>query len=451
MENIKKIMFLLLIVIIIIIGILVALLSKLEAEVQEKQQEFSNENGDVAIINEDPQPVKNETMYYTVLNCIQNYIDTLILNTQYNAEMTEDEIEALENETGKNIITSEEEKANAILSMLNKDYVKKNNLTINSIYNTIKIPSEYTEVNINKMIYKDGETIQVYGVYATLKDEITENAQNENVYYIVTLDLDKMTYCIETIEASSISDIYDLNLKSNINSIEANGYNAFTYNRTTQQNTVQKYISDYKNLALRDVENAYLILNEEYRDKRFGNLEEYKKYISNNKDKIRKISIQKYMVNSSEEYTEYICIDSNNNYYIFRVTAVMEYSLILDTYTINLPEFTEKYNKASESEKVALNVQKIFEALKNEDFKYIYNKLNNTFKQNNFNTIEKFENYMKQNYPSNYEIEYGQSKEYGGNYTQEVILTDSEGNKKNMTIIMKLKDNMEFEMSFNVE
>ena len=67
---------------------------------------------------------------------------------------------------------------------------------------------------------------------------------------------------------------------------------------------------------------------------------------------------------------------------------VGKYSVVLDTYTIDLPEFIEKYNSANEKTKVGLNIQKVFDAINNEDYEYVYNKLDNTFKQTNFKTVQ---------------------------------------------------------------
>lgn len=51
----------------------------------------------------------------------------------------------------------------------------------------------------------------------------------------------------------------------------------------------------------------------------------------------------------------------------------MNFTVILDTYTIDLPEFTEKYTKASDEEKVLLNIQKGFTAINDKDYRYVYN------------------------------------------------------------------------------
>lgn len=452
MEKIKKLMIIVFIILILIIIIIAMLLNSIKKE-KEQHSNFSNDEGDFATISEEIQPVTDDTMYYTVANCIQNYINTVILNIEYNSKIAEDEIAYLEEETGKKVITTEKEKANAIISILSKNYIEKNNITVNNIYNVITMKGEYIEADINKMVFKDGENIQVYGVYTTIQDIAVENAPKENKYFIVTLDKYNVTYSIEPIEDTKINDINDLNLDNGIDSIEKNDYNVCTYNRTSQQNMAQKYISDYKNTVLANTRNAYMLLDEEYRNKRFGSIEEYEKYVLDNKDNIRKISLDKYQVIEKDGYKEYICIDTNNKYYIFKVTAVMEYTLLLDTYTVDLPEFIEKYDKAKENKKVALNIEKLKEAIDCGDYNYVYSKLNETFRVNNFATLESFKNYIKTNYPSSYEIEYGKSGNYGSNYTQVITITDiNTGNKVDMkTIVMKLKEDRDFEMSFDID
>ena len=65
----------------------------------------------------------------------------------------------------------------------------------------------------------------------------------------------------------------------------------------------------------------------------------------------------------------YVCKDGKDNFYIFNVNKVLDYTVVLDTYTVDLPEFTEKYNKVNAQEKVALNINKVITALNNKDYK----------------------------------------------------------------------------------
>lgn len=130
----------------------------------------------------------------------------------------------------------------------------------------------------------------------------------------------------------------------------------------------------------------------------------------------------------------------------------MDFKMILDTYTIDLPQFIEKYNQANDETKVALNLQKVFEAINDEDYNYVYNKLDDTFKQNNFPTLESFEEYVKNNF-------YSKNTITKANYTMEndmyvyglnISNADNENEFITKEFIVKLEEETDFVMSFNI-
>ena len=133
----------------------------------------------------------------------------------------------------------------------------------------------------------------------------------------------------------------------------------------------------------------------------------------------------------------------------------MSYDVILDTYTIELPEFTEKYDKSNAREKVILNLNKFMQSINDKDYKYAYSLLADGFKANNFKTQTDFENYIKTNFFENNNFEY---KEFGDEantyYTYEIKITDKTGNdtrEVTKTFIMLLNEGTNFELSFNIQ
>ena len=137
---------------------------------------------------------------------------------------------------------------------------------------------------------------------------------------------------------------------------------------------------------------------------------------------------------------------------MFNENGVMDFKMILDTYTIDLPQFIEKYNQANDETKVALNLQKVFEAINDEDYNYVYNKLDDTFKQNNFPTLESFEEYVKNNF-------YSKNTITKANYTMEndmyvyglnISNADNENEFITKEFIVKLEEETDFVMSFNI-
>ena len=45
----------------------------------------------------------------------------------------------------------------------------------------------------------------------------------------------------------------------------------------------------------------------------------------------------------------------------------MDFDVILDVYTVEIPELTEQYNNSTDAEKVLMNIQKVFYAINDGD------------------------------------------------------------------------------------
>ena len=66
-----------------------------------------------------------------------------------------------------------------------------------------------------------------------------------------------------------------------------------------------------------DTDKLYETLNNEYREKRFENIENFKDYINENKQKLEKVVPSNYQVKSRNNYTEYRLVDEEGRNYIF--------------------------------------------------------------------------------------------------------------------------------------
>ena len=197
------------------------------------------------------------------------------------------------------------------------------------------------------------------------------------------------------------------------------------------------YLEDIKTDLMYNIEEAYEKLNIEYKQAKFPTLESFQEYVEENRDRINSITISSYQRFAREDGKEgyqLVVIDTNKNYYIFNVTAVMQYDVLLDVYTVDIPMFIEQYNSATDAEKAALNLQKVFSAINNKDYQYVYNKLDSTFKQNNFPTLADFETYAENTI---FEL----------NITDKSNPTSSAITKN---FIMQLLDGTDFVMSFSV-
>ena len=109
----------------------------------------------------------------------------------------------------------------------------------------------------------------------------------------------------------------------------------------------------------------------------------------------------------------------------------------------------DKYNKANETTKIGMNTDKIIKAINRKDYDYIYKKLDQDFANNNFGSLEGFENYMNQNFNAIYEATYYNSSKENYVYVQPVTLKVKDSDEqKSLNIIMKLEEGTDFVMSF---
>ena len=158
--------------------------------------------------------------------------------------------------------------------------------------------------------------------------------------------------------------------------------------------------------------------------------------------------------NEKDNYTEYIIVDNFDNYYTIKENGIMDYTILLDNYTIKTEEFITTYNKASDAKKVATDIEIFIKMINNKDYKNAYECLSSEFKQNYFKTIDEFKNYVQKNfYDTNYiTIKNVQTK--SNVYTCTANIKSGVGvaaDDMDKNFIIKLNPNAEFELSFEVE
>lgn len=443
----KKIILSSIIIVVIIIVILITIIlmniNLMNAPIDE-QGNYRDAKVEYIAKNE-VEPVTNKNKYFAVENILKTYF--LYIN-YLDINMEELEIVLTDDLNEKELI--EEYKRvgiKALKEMLDKSYLKEFNITDDKIYTNLKeYSNESIEINEMYMIEKTAN-INLFYVFAT-----TTNSKEEFNIMVKTDSINE-TFSIfpsEYMEKHGYNDINNV-VEIDTNNLEKSTYNTFRYVNISNEYIVNQYFKKYKEKALSNPTLAYNLLEEEYRNARFGSLEEFTKYIEENKETLVKASVEKYKMDLTNEYKQYVALDQNDNYYIFREKAIMEYRVILDTYTIDLPEFLEKYNKANEQEKVALNINKFIEAINAKDYKYAYSKLSEGFKNNYFKTQESFEKYIKANFYTINQIQFNNFSNQANIYTYTTIITDkATKQQKQKNFVVKLNEGTNFEMSFEI-
>lgn len=318
-------------------------------------------------------------------------------------------------------------------NLLSTQYIENNQITIENLYNHIEDINEAVTFVPTDMDVEKSENTNKYLVTGNIVYMNSDKMVKTRLY--VNWDINNETFSIEPqVKSSEINDI----LKS-IEKNDDNHYNEEDY--FDAEKMCKLKFNNFKLLALRKSEDLYNMLNEEYRNKKFGDYENFKKYVDDNYEMLSKAYLTRYKKEFTDEYNQFVCIDNNNKYYIFRSSNQNFADILLDTYTVDLPEFTEKYEKANDSTKVGYNVERFISAINDKDYKFAYNLLDEVYKRNNMDTLEKFENYVKNNLYENNELQYQSVEKSGNNYIYELSVTDANDEKsseKSMTIIMKL-------------
>lgn len=434
MKNIKYVAIALIVLLIIIIGVLITInLMQKNENTGDKTNEIS-ENSISNTINTSTQDEPNDNVFFTVENCVQTYYKYIY--SQYEGTNFDTMVEGISNE---------EEKKNAILSVLDTTYISENNINTDNVLNLGEGINHYVKFAGTDYKVVSGQRIDTYAIVGKLYENMKEISSNG---FIVRLDKENLTFSIEPVQVDNIDEIQ---ISTNETPIEVNNFNTFTYEKLSEDELVTKYFADYKRQVIGNANAAFEMLDDEYREKKFADVTEFGKYISDRN--IQTAFLESYQINNYDEYTQYVCLDQYNNYYIFNVSNVMNYKVLLDIYTLDLPEFIERYNRANNGERAGLNLQRAFDAINNKDYEYVYNKLDDTFKENNFPTLNEFEEYITENFYNSNNVTYSNYKSSGGLHMYDATIVDSENEESSpitKTFIIKLLDGTDFTMSFNV-
>lgn len=348
----------------------------------------------------------------------------------------------------------------AAYSVLDKEYKEKNGITEENViekHSNYKNIVSYSTKNIYAEKYLEGEGYVTIFLY--VEGKIRKETGTEKVYVLIKEDLVNYTYSIQFMTEEKFKDIIS---KGSIEKtvIEDAIYNKMYIKTVSDYNACVEHMKDYINILKSDIEEAYDLLGKEYREKRFGSLVEFKNYLNNNKNIVNRTGFTEYAAREVGEYMQYICKDNYGYIYVFTEKYPMQYTVELDTYTIETKEYIEKYTKAPEDEKVQVNIQKFILMINNQDYRNAYSKLDDTYKQTYFKTQKDFENYVKENMFKYNKISILSGEKTSDQYIFTIQLTDltngiyKEDKEKKESyqyrIVMKLLENRDFVMSFGV-
>lgn len=447
---IKIIRWMILIIIILIICIILYLLFKNNGKLIEDQSATPPTHIEVEENYGKIENAKNKKDYYIAKNCL----NTFYINYSQIYEDTKNSFK-LESDA-ENIEKLKKQNIQNVYDILDEEYIKENSITVNNLEKKLQKINKVSIDITDMYVYTKNQNIKIYFVYGNLIDILNEKVNDLKV--MLKVDTRNRTFKVllqDYVEKyyNDIEDGKELNIKV-ADEIENKTYNVYKFESMTEEEFLNDMFTNCKLELLYNPESIYNKFSDEYKLNRFNTLNDLEEYVNENKTTIFNMQLSKYQKNVHEDYIEYICMTNNNKYYTINEKSLLDYSITMDTYTINTTEFKNKYDKADNKTKVGYNLEKIIQSLKEKNYRYMYNKLNNEFKQNNYANYDDFEKYMKNNLFNNNKFKYESIEENKDIYISKLNIMDklnSNQNTKKLNIIMKLNNNYEFEISFSFE
>lgn len=448
MDKIKKVILILTIIALLIISFIIIIIMQTNKKVQKMKE--NDEKITMESFQENNKLTEIDYIgdYIFLKECLNKYIN-YSENLRY---ILEDK-----NHPDKETI---EQAVEVMKSIIPEFVVKELNITEQNLYSKVGIADRFYRIEnaykslqtVNTKEFEESTAIYAYYIDGILIDK---NTKLQEVFEIIIL-LDKINGTFEIIPENYIKE-KNINISQQKNiqvynneSIPDKENNLFDIDNPTKEEICKNYFLELKNNLLYDRKYVYDSLEEEYRKNKFTDYEEFSNYIENKFTDIKKRTLQSYNVIQDAE-TQYVLKDQYDNIYIFNEKTPLKYTLVLDTYTIDLPEFIEKYNTVSEGNKVSLNIGKIIEAINNQDYKYVYSKLDENFKNNRFKEMANFENYIKNNYYNKNVIKEMTYKIEGNVFICELQIINKENQEQmKVTIMMKLLEKTNFAISFSM-
>lgn len=399
-------------------------------------------------------------------------ITIIVLQKENNKNTSKEDI----NEVGASIIEfSDLEKTNTFdQSLLGKIELVNDK---NEYFAIAEIIKKYTNDNYiitNMYVSRIKSNIDVLWVEGIRKDNATVS------HIIVVTDSRNSTYQVINEETITQNGYNKDNInKFEITEIQKDGNNSFRYKNINDEEYAKALLTDYIEKALYSPQLAYYLLDEDYRSIKFGTLDEYTRFINSKREelmlynaknvkqpgdfssyeewmsyfqKVKLLELSKYEIENYNGNTSYIVIDTYDNYYVFQTSSTMNYTVILDSYTVDTEKYLDEYKKADDQEKVEININKVIDAINNDDYKYVYEKLDENFSKNNFSHLSDFEAKMKNNFFRKNDVEFDDYNESGeGTHEYSLTITDStKTDKRNLEVkaIVVLKGDTDYTIKF---
>lgn len=256
--------------------------------------------------------------------------DTLVeINSNINKETNDYKFFAVDDLINDFMIYINTENQEAVNALIDSSYSQE--------YNVQNISGTIDRFYSQEIYKQDSVTNSIYYVRGIVE---LVNSQNEinvgNNYFKVYVDNNNLTASIVFLTEQEYENAIEANSNEiEEKTIEQNEYNKFEEKMLTEWDLSERYIEDYELKLKYNIEEAYNLLDEDYRNKKFNNnIQEFENYIEQNKEILYNISIYNCTTQIEENYIQYNVEDANNNIFVIKRTNALEYKILLDNVTV---------------------------------------------------------------------------------------------------------------------
>ena len=386
--------------------------------------------------------VTTDKTFYRITEFINQYLDKLDKSKYVMRD-------------GSSNFSDTEETRKSIYNLLSQEYIEKNKITIENLYEHVydfntKVTFIPLEMYVNEQF-----GVNKYIVYGETIKALEDNKESAKMYIIVNVDEINKTFSVEQLN-EQYNDLEEIDSENNLKEIKANEDNTFVTKIFSEEEIA---IQKYTNFKLLNQADSRLIydkhLDTQYKKERFPTYEDYLNYLTISKERFLTGDLYQYSSNKEGNTIQNVFTDINGATYKFTQTKSSDYTVLLDGYTVVSEETKKEYMSKTDKQKVQANISKWIQMINNKDYIAAYNVLDETFRNNKFKNIEAFAEEAKQVFTTAYTVDnkgtFNNFTEENGVYIQKIKLKNKineEEAGRTANIIMQLGEGLDFVMSF---
>ncbi len=394
--------------------------------------------------------VTKESEFYRVSALINTYLDKLNRSKYVNRD-------------GSSFADSEDTKK-SILYTLSEEYVNKNSITLDNIYDHVQnFNTKMTFIPV-EMKVMEGFGVNQYAVYGEMLCTTDTQIQPQKLYMKVNVDYKNETYSIEPID-EQIGNMDDIKLENNIKEININTSNKIYKLYYTNEDIVKQKFSNIIMMNIADSKLMYdRYLDENYKQAKFPKYEDYQKYLEISKERFEQLDVYKYSTTQNGDVTEGRYSDAYDRFLYIYQTNCSDFKVKYDEYTILEGDSLDEYNKSSAHDKVQLNIARWVEMLNNKDYIAAFNVLDENFRNENFGgNVETFKETIESQMGGQiFEFQNDKTvvnsfQKINDTYVQKIVLKQKNtsdllgGHDVTGSVVMKLIKGAKFTMSYDFD